>query len=54
MKRILFGAWRLAAGLIDLATWQPADGKFLADTDTMTRIFEVRTTGQYFRVHEVQ
>jgi hypothetical protein len=38
----------------DLATWQPAGGKFLADTDTMTRIFEVRTTGQYFRVHEVQ
>jgi hypothetical protein len=38
----------------DLVSWQPAGGTFVADSDTMTRVFEVRATGQYFRVRKVQ
>jgi hypothetical protein len=38
----------------DLKDWQQAGAEFLADADTITRLFEVGTTGQFFRVREIR
>jgi hypothetical protein len=37
----------------DLRTWQPVGDNFLADSDTITRMFQVGTTGQYFQIREL-